>query len=118
MAVALTKVSFLCFCLRIFPRKELRTKVYALTAFSLAYGVAFTLVGLFNCTPISYIWENWDGEHKGKCINFHIFAWAHAGINITLDILIIAIPIPELMGLSMSTKKKVQIIMMFSVGAL
>lgn len=118
MAVALTKLSFLSFCLGIFPRKELRTKVYVLVAVSLAHGVAFTLVCLFNCTPVSYIWENWDGEHTGKCINFHIFAWAHAAINITLDITIIALPIPELMDLSMSTKKKVQIIMMFSVGAL
>jgi hypothetical protein len=118
MAVALTKISFLCFCLRIFPRKELRTTVYALAALSLAYGLAFTLTCVFNCTPISYIWENWDGEHTGKCINFHVFAWAHAGINITLDLIIIAVPIPELLRLSMSLKKKIQIIMMFSIGFL
>jgi hypothetical protein len=118
MAVAFTKVSFLCFCLRIFPRKELRIKVHVLVVVSLAYGAAFTITCLFNCTPISYIWENWDGEHTGKCINFHVFAWAHAAINIALDVLIIAIPIPELLRLSLSMKKKVQIIMMFGVGTL
>jgi hypothetical protein len=118
MAVAFTKVSFLCFCLRIFPRKELRITCYALSAVSIAYGLAFALTCIFNCTPITYIWESWDGEHRGKCINFHVFAWAHAGINIALDLVVIAVPIPELLRLSMSMKKKIQIILMFSVGAL
>ncbi|KAF2790229.1 hypothetical protein K505DRAFT_377667 [Melanomma pulvis-pyrius CBS 109.77] len=117
MAVAFTKISFLYFCLRIFPRKELRTTIFTLVAISTAYGIAFTIACLFNCTPVSFIWENWDGEHKGKCINFHVFAWAHAAINIALDVTIIAVPIPELLKLSLSMKKKVYIIMMFSIGA-
>lgn len=111
-------MSFLFFCLRIFPRKELRTTVYSLIGISAAFGTAFTLTCLFNCTPVSYIWESWDGEHKGKCINFHIFAWVHAAINIVLDITIIAVPIPELLRLSLSKKKKFYIIMMFSFGTL
>jgi hypothetical protein len=92
--------------------------VYTLSAISLAYGLAFTIVCIFSCTSVTYIWESWDGEHKGKCINFHIFAWAHAGINFALDLVIIGVPIPELLWLSMSMKKKIQIILMFSVGAL
>ncbi|KAL6706194.1 hypothetical protein ACN47E_005929 [Coniothyrium glycines] len=117
MALAFTKMSFLFFCLRIFPRKELRATVYVLIGISFAYGLAFTVACLFNCTPVSYIWENWDREHTGTCINFHVFAWVHAGVNIVLDLVIIAVPIPELMRLSLSTKKKVYIIMMFSIGA-
>jgi hypothetical protein len=118
MAVALTKMSFLCFCLRVFPRRELRTTLYTLLAVSTAYGLAFTLTCIFNCTPISYIWQNWDGEHSGKCINFHIFGWVHAGINIVLDVVIISVPIPELSRLSMSVRNKVQFVLMFSIGAL
>jgi hypothetical protein len=118
MAVAFTKMSFLCFCLRIFPRKELRRTVHILLAICLAYGTAFTVTCLFNCTPVSYIWTSWDSEHTGKCINFHVFAWAHAAINIVLDITILAVPIPELLRLSMSIKKKLYIIMMFSIGTL
>lgn len=118
MAVAFTKISFLFFCLRIFPRKELRTTIFVLVGVSAAYGFAFTLTCIFNCTPVSYIWENWDGEHTGKCINFHIFAWAHAGINIVLDIIIMAVPLPELWRLSLSLKKKIYIMMMFSIGLL
>ncbi|KAF2851925.1 hypothetical protein T440DRAFT_447354 [Plenodomus tracheiphilus IPT5] len=117
MAIAFTKLSFLLFLLRIFPRQALRRTVHVLIGISAAYGVAFTVTCLFNCTPISYIWESWDGEHKGKCVNLHLFAWIHAGINIVLDGAILAVPIPELLRLSLSTKKKVYIIMMFSIGA-
>ncbi|KAH7112486.1 hypothetical protein B0J11DRAFT_185921 [Dendryphion nanum] len=117
MAVAFTKISFLFFCLRIFPRKELRTIIFALVGICFAYGIAFVVACLFNCSPVSYIWTNWDGEHSGTCFNFHVFAWAHAVINIVLDIVIIGIPIPELLKLSLSVKKKVYIIMMFSIGA-
>lgn len=116
IAVALTKISFLYFCLRIFPRQQMRRAILILIGIVAAQGIAFTLTCIFNCLPVSFIWENWDGQHTGKCINFHVFAWAHAGINIVLDVITIAIPIPELLRLSLSTKKKIYIIMMFCVG--
>ncbi|KAH7071086.1 hypothetical protein BKA63DRAFT_568239 [Paraphoma chrysanthemicola] len=106
LAVIFTKLSFLFFCLRIFPRHELRLKVYALIGVSFAFGIAFTTTTIFNCTPIPFIWTNWDGQHTGKCINFHVFAWVHAALSIVLDILMIGVPIPELLRLSLSTKKK------------
>jgi hypothetical protein len=118
LTVALVKLSFLCFCLRIFPRREFRRIIHILMGVVALYGIAFTLVTVFNCTPVSYIWTNWDGEHTGKCINFNMFAWAHAAINILLDMILVGVPIPELLALSLSTKKKVFIIMMFSMGAL
>jgi hypothetical protein len=113
-----TKMSFLFFCLRIFPRQQLRKTVYALILISFTHGAAFTITTIFNCTPITFIWTSWDGEHTGKCINFHIFAWVHAASNIFLDLTIIAVPIPELLRLSLSTRKKVYIVMMFCVGLL
>ncbi|KAH7402899.1 hypothetical protein BKA66DRAFT_507745 [Pyrenochaeta sp. MPI-SDFR-AT-0127] len=115
-AVALTKISFLFFCLRIFPRKELRKTIYTLVAISAAFGISSIFTCLFNCTPVSFIWTHWDGEHTGTCVNFHIFAWIHAGVNIVLDIIIIGVPIPELLRLKLNTKKKIYIVMMFSIG--
>jgi len=73
-AITFTKISFCFFCLRIFPRQELRITLFILIGICTAYGIIFTIMCLFNCLPVSYIWESWDGEHTGKCINFHIFA--------------------------------------------
>ncbi|EOA91722.1 uncharacterized protein SETTUDRAFT_80947, partial [Exserohilum turcica Et28A] len=117
-AVATTKMSFLLFCLRIFPRKQFRRAAHILLVVCVVFCIVFTFVTIFNCIPVSYIWTNWDREHKGKCINFNAFTWSHAAINIFLDSIILGIPIPELLNLSMSSQKKIYIIMMFSIGAL
>ncbi|USP81525.1 hypothetical protein yc1106_08799 [Curvularia clavata] len=116
IALTFAKISFLYFCLRIFPRRALRQRAYILIWVCVAYGLAFTLSCVFNCTPVSYIWHNWDGQHEGTCINFHIFAACHAAVNILLDILVLALPMPELLKLSMSQKNKIYVIMMFSIG--
>lgn len=111
-------MSFLFFFLRIFPHKDFRKVVIVLLAVCIAYILAFCITTIFNCLPVTYIWEGWDGEHQGTCINFHVFAWIHAAVNIVLDLVIIALPIPELIKLSLSMKKKTYLIMMFTVGVL
>lgn len=118
MAVTCTKLSFLVFLLRIFPRIEIRRLIYIFMGLTVAQGFAFTVACIFNCQPVTYIWQSWDGQHSGKCINLNLFAWVYGGLNILLDLGILAIPIPELLTLSLSPKKKVYIIMMFSVGIL
>lgn len=117
-AIGFTKMSFLFFFLRIFPNKEFRRVVTVLLAVCVAYIFAFVIATIFNCLPVHYIWENWDGEHEGSCMNFHVFAWVHAAVNIVLDLVIMGLPIPELLKLSLSTKKKTYLIMMFTVGIL
>jgi len=117
-SVALTKISFLFFCLRIFPSRNIRIWLYGLIIVLAAHGFTFTIGTIFSCTPISYNWTHWDGEHKGKCINFNAFAWAHAVTNIVLDFVMLGIPVPVLLKLQLSMKKKIYIILMFSVGAL
>lgn len=41
-----------------------------------------------------------------------------AGLNLVLDVAVLILPLPELYQLSMSAKKKVQILAMFCVGFL
>ncbi|XP_014560945.1 hypothetical protein COCVIDRAFT_33953 [Bipolaris victoriae FI3] len=116
VVLPLTKMSFVACCLRIFPSTEFRRRAYVVMALCVAYGIIFTAVTFFNCTPIDYIWTNWDGQHKGTCINFHIFAASAAAVNIVIEILVLALPIPELLKLAMSLRNKLYIIAMFSVG--
>jgi hypothetical protein len=44
--------------------------------------------------------------------------YAGAGISIFQDVIILLLPIPELMRLSISTRKRYNIIIMFSLGTL
>jgi hypothetical protein len=116
-SITLTKCSFLFFCLRIFPRKKLRLAVYIALAITVASGLAFILVDVFSCAPVSYAWKGWDGQHKGKCINVRIFVWIFACFNVLLDVGVVALPVPEILRLSLRWKQKIPIIFMFTVGA-
>jgi hypothetical protein len=115
-ALSLTKISILFFYLKVFPGRGFRYCVYALIALNLSYAIVFDLLLAFQCHPIQGAWRSWDGTFEAKCISINILGWTAAAINILLDLAVIALPLPELFRLSMSMKKKVQIVMMFAVG--
>ena len=118
VAVAVTKMAFLCFYTRLFPSSPLQKVAYPLLAITFVQGTIFTFLFVFQCTPISYAWMSWDGEAQGKCLNFDIGAVLHAIINITLDFVIFLLPVRQLWKLNLSQKKKVQVLLMFAVGFL
>ena len=115
-ALALTKVSILFFYLKVFPARGFRYCVYALIAANITYAVTFDFLLAFQCNPIRGAWLTWDGTFHAKCISINLLGWSAAAINIVLDLSVIILPLPELFRLSMSLRKKVQIIMMFAVG--
>jgi hypothetical protein len=115
---ALTKLAFLFFYLRIFPGQKLRYSIFATMALTGCYWATFQFGNIFYCTPISQVWNGWDGEHAGKCLDINKFMIAATGTNILIDILIIVLPIPELLKLSLSWRKKVGLLTMFTVGLL
>ncbi|KAI0014496.1 hypothetical protein F4779DRAFT_612785 [Xylariaceae sp. FL0662B] len=115
-ALALTKISVLFFYLKVFPRRSFRICVWVLIAINVVWALSYDFLLIFQCNPIPGAWKHWDGEFEAKCININILGWSAAAINIALDIAIIFLPLPELFSLSMSTKKKVQIMAMFAVG--
>ncbi|KAK5634283.1 hypothetical protein RRF57_009997 [Xylaria bambusicola] len=114
--LALTKTSFLLFYLRVFPSEKFRRVCYITMGVVIASGIAFTLTGIFYCTPISYIWTGWTGQTEGHCVNLNAFAWSHAVTSIAQDLWIIALPIPSLLKLQLGRRRKVHLILMFSVG--
>jgi len=116
--VPAVKLSLLLFYLRIFPTKLVRRLLWATVAFNVVYGVAFTFLGIFQCTPISYFWTRWDTEHEGKCLNINIVVLTNAAISIALDIWMLAIPLSQLRSLNLHWKKKIGVAVMFCVGTL
>ena len=116
VSIGCTKLAFLFLYLRVFPRQNLRKGVYAMIGIVGVSIVVFTVIVTINCLPVTYTWTSWDGQHKGKCIDLNAFVWAHAIIDIVFDCAIFGLPIPELMKLNMSVKKRVMVVAMFSVG--
>ena len=117
--VSLAKLTLLCFYIRIFPSTRVRHLLLGTVVFNCLFGVAFGLVAVFQCTPISYFWVMWDKEHTGgKCIDINAMSWANAAISILLDVWMLAIPLSQLRNLQLGWKKKVGVALMFSVGLL
>lgn len=115
---ALVKISILFFYLRIFPGNTFIKLVHYTIILNVLLTIAFVLPTIFQCSPISYQWKQWDGEHEGKCIDNNALAFANAGINIAMDIWVLALPLLHIVRLNLHWKKKVGVTLMFCVGAL
>ncbi|OTB19761.1 hypothetical protein K445DRAFT_313534 [Daldinia sp. EC12] len=115
-ALALTKVSILFFYLKVFPKRSFRLCTYALIAINLVYAITYDFLLIFQCNPIRGAWLQWDGETETQCISINVLGWSAAAINIALDLAVIILPLPELFALSLSLRKRLQIIAMFAVG--
>ncbi|KAI1650452.1 uncharacterized protein F4817DRAFT_261547 [Daldinia loculata] len=115
-ALALTKISILFFYLKVFPKRSFRLCTYALIAINLVYAITYDLLLIFQCNPIKGAWLQWDGEFETQCISINVLGWSAAAINIALDLAVIILPLPELFALSLSLRKRLQIIAMFTVG--
>jgi hypothetical protein len=114
----MTKVSILCFYLRIFPGRRFRRIVYVTIAGNILYGIAFILLSILQCIPVQAAWTRWDGTVQARCIDANALGWACAVINITFDIIILILPLPALAKLAMSWERKVHVFLMFGLGAL
>ncbi|BCS21922.1 CFEM domain-containing protein [Aspergillus puulaauensis] len=115
-SVTLTKISMLLLFLRLFPDQAFRLATKLVLAFTTAWGIAMLITKALSCRPLSYFWTRWDGEHEGVCIDHEQLIWAHASINILLDLVIISLPMPTLLSMNLSWRKKLAICVMFAVG--
>ncbi|PMD36331.1 hypothetical protein L207DRAFT_602395 [Hyaloscypha variabilis F] len=116
--VAVLKLSLLFFYLRIFPGTSIQRLLWGTIILTLCFGIIFVFISIFQCQPIDYYWNKWDGEHHGTCINGNGFTWANAAISIVLDGWMLALPISQLFKLQLHWKKKVGVGIMFVVGTI
>lgn len=112
------KISICFLYLRLFPGEKFRRLVWATLIFNLFVLVAFSFSSVFQCRPLSYFWSGWDGEQKGTCDNINAAAWAHAVINIVLDVWMLGLPASQVWRLNVPMRKKIEILAMFGFGIL
>jgi len=119
LCCGLTKLAFLFFFLRIFPSETTRKWIWVFIVISVLWTIAFAFTMTFACRPISAVWTSWDGTSTPDyCINQNLFYLVAAAFNIGLDVAIVLIPIPNLMTLKLSSRKKVFLSAIFGVGGM
>ncbi|KAH7021288.1 uncharacterized protein B0I36DRAFT_388026 [Microdochium trichocladiopsis] len=119
LLLALTKISVLGFYLRVFPSRGFRNIVFITMGLIIATSFAFIVAQIFQCWPIESIWLAWQGDYGPKqCVDIQAMAFASAGLNIALDLIVMALPFPYLFQLQTNPRKKAGILVMFSLGIL
>ena len=97
--------------LRIFPGTVaapwFRWSVLLMVGITAANCTAFVVTTIFQCDPVPGIYKIWDGVYEAKCVNTSAHIISSAGVNILLDLIVFLLPLPELMKLQLSKKKKV-----------
>lgn len=69
------------------------------------------------CSPITYYWNQFRGA-EGHCIDVNTFYLALGIINMANDVVILTIPIPQILKLQMSTRKKAAVCGIMLLGSL
>ena len=109
------KLAFLCLYHRVFEARKYRRFIGCFIAYVAAGSFAFTVVSIFQCTPISY---NWNKKQKGHCINPTAFWYAHAVWHVTSDFAIFIMPVPIISKLNMHKSRRLVLIAVFALGLL
>ncbi|KAJ5060160.1 hypothetical protein PSV08DRAFT_29112 [Bipolaris maydis] len=113
---ALARLALLFMYLRVLPQRNTRTYACTGMALTVIYWIIFQFSMAFFCKPISLAWTGWDGEHKGSCWDINHLVLSAAGAAVFLDLLIALIPVPALNQQSMTLRRKLEVLTMFTVG--
>ena len=113
IAIGLAKAAILIFYIRIFPSQTLQRIAWTVICFVATYSTGFLLFGVCQCRPFAYNWRRYVDESGGKCADTATAAIIHGVLNMTIDMVILLLPMPSLYKLRVCTKKKVQIAIMF-----
>jgi hypothetical protein len=130
----LVRMSFLLLYLQIFPQERLRRYIRATVGLNLAAWAFLQFSNIFYCHPISKVWGksahvqtecktytdfvDWAREYPGHCWNINQLLLAGGGVTVTLDIIIIVLPVRAILGLRITSKMRLGVMCIFVIGIL
>ncbi|ETS81855.1 hypothetical protein PFICI_06857 [Pestalotiopsis fici W106-1] len=112
--ITLVKLSVLVMYRRVFPTTLVLRGTYVLGALSVAWWIAVILVTFLQCTPLNGMWELFTV--KTTCMDKLGLFIGNAIPNLSIDVLIIALPLYEVARLQMARVKKIGILSIFLLG--
>ncbi|GAP85767.1 putative CFEM domain-containing protein [Rosellinia necatrix] len=114
----LIRSSIILFYIRVFSLTQASKTLWVTFAANLIIWITWFFISIFQCSPVSYFWTQWDGEHQGWCISANAVSWSGGGVDLAQDLVILALPFPYLRHLKLSLWNKIATLIMFSVGSL
>lgn len=87
-----------------------------MNAWIAATGLAFIAATVFQCTPIAAFWDR--SIQGSKCFKNQPWWVSYATTQITTDVLLLAMPVPQILKLSMGRVEKLGLCLIFGTGVL
>ncbi|KAJ5099809.1 hypothetical protein N7532_006810 [Penicillium argentinense] len=117
---SVTKISLMWFCRRLLGAGKGNFKAYnfAFIGSMIFVGVCclvFTLLSIFQCSPIKAYWEI-SPKYEYKCANDGKIVFSASVINIFTDFLATALPMPLIWSLKLPARQRLAVISIFGLG--
>ncbi|KAI4861914.1 hypothetical protein F4820DRAFT_431981 [Hypoxylon rubiginosum] len=117
-AVGLIKLSVTFLYWHLFAQVKFRRLLIVWMVVITAWATSFVLSGLLECGSHLTALFGQPQEYLDHCGSAIPSGWAMVGTDIATDLITLLIPIPVVLGLQMSTHRKVLTLLIFMIGAL
>ncbi|KAH8895541.1 hypothetical protein GQ53DRAFT_820367 [Thozetella sp. PMI_491] len=130
VASGLLRVACAVMLLRLLPQSDRRLRLIIIITSSIMvlYSLAFFLVTLLQCQPVSYFWHYMEEDAVGRCINgekltgnyttMSILFTVHSVVCVLNDWVLGSVPYILLKNVHMKWSKKLIVILLLSLGVL
>lgn len=125
MATALIKLALLFQYLRLFERgSKSRFVTIFIIVITALWGVAYSFIAWVPCIPVSAFWDLTAETNARWAFGSHdpvIFARSfesHVGMNVALDLIVFAIPLPLFFKAGLRPKSRLGLLGLFAMGVL
>lgn len=109
-------MSILTLYLRLFPHPTFRRVLYGCIVIIVCLMLSTTAAVIGGCRPVSAIWSL--DPHAGKCVPRWTLQLVISILGLVTDVVILVLPLPILLTLSMAKHKKLEVLGIFSVGSI
>ncbi|KAJ2895220.1 hypothetical protein MKZ38_006771 [Zalerion maritima] len=123
ISLGFVKASLMSFYSRRFPSPNLQLTLQLTQMINLFLVIAFSAATMLQCQPLSYFWTGWSDTtiadlKEGQCFNIHAFGYAHAGLNIALNVWLLILPLVQIVWARKACGRnhKLGVAFMFAMG--
>ncbi|KAI9778390.1 MAG: hypothetical protein M1816_004112 [Peltula sp. TS41687] len=109
----LIKLAFLAFNYHFFPPGRYHIALYVMAGLITTIAIGFSLGSIFYCTPTNGFW---DVTIDARCIEDSILYILHIAINVLTDLIVLLLPLPSVVKLRISKRKKWGLGILFALG--
>jgi hypothetical protein len=120
LAGNLTRMSLVCFYFRLVDGSNNRRFIWILRGslcLLMCHTIFFFFPSVFTCRPVAAYWAI-PRPPSTKCINEGAWSVAAGVSNCFMDVLVTTLPIPIILKLSMTLRKRVVVIVLLNLGLL